>query len=1211
MYRFITIFFLVSFLYSSVLAQDRNDYSIRLLDETEREILVEFNLINYESDKVSVEGKQYRKFTFNGSSSVLEKGSPDIHKVAKSLIFSDKDDVSIEILDQDFVEIKDVSIISSKGNVFRTTNPQNLSYDFNERYTKNEFFPGKLAQFGEAYTFRKFDGRALTFFPFQYNPIEKTVRVYKRIIVKINKLSSQSQFDKKQINASFQEIYSRHFLNFQTKKYTPLPDNGKLLIITHPDFESLLEPFVFWKKQKGISVELVSTQLTGQSYAEIKDFILNYYSENDLSFVLLVGDYNYVSPYYVNSIACDPVYGHLDGNDSYAEVIIGRFSGENESDILTQIDRTIHYEKFMNSNDEWLSKYLLIASNEGPGDDNEYDYEHLRKIKTDLLGYTYDGGDEMYDGSQGEDDLNGNPDNSMVITALNEGRGVFNYTGHGYTDRIITSSFTNDDVNNLMNVNKLPFMINVGCVTGDFAGATCFAESLLRAKDGDYPTGAIAALASTINQSWDPPMSGQDEMMDILVESYTDNIKRTFGGIAINGCLHMNDQYGTGGAEMTKTWTLFGDPSLMIRTKKPDVIDLTYLDKLTIGEESFKIYNLDKEYSVSLTQNDSVIATAVSGIETLELTFLPISSLNEVVLTITGYNSQTLIDTIEVLSNEEPYIALTEFSINTNDGQVDYGDEITLDLSIRNLGSSDISGMYAKLNTISNDVVFIEDSIFLGDITGESFLQLEDKFGMQIRQDVEDGTLVFYDMVFSNGLLSWTSQFKIKLNAPKFKIISTTVYDSLAGNNNSRIDPGEFLELELEMVNVGHSVSPDIDVTLEPNENVFLIENQINHQSLDILDTVKFSIPFYSTSILIIGDKAQIVFNADAEGYCICDTIALPIGTIFEGFESGNLTSFDWESANLNPWIIYDTVEIDNAADTIFPYEGRFALRSQDISHNSKSEVNLNLDVSADDEISFYIRVSSEFQENLFFDYLEFLIDDESQYKWHGEVPWKKVNFPVTQGEHKFTWRYKKDGSLSVGEDAAWIDYIQLPSHEIDIVPPILFGFISEPEQNVRINEDYDYILDFSSFNTDFIEEEVEVHAFQLPDWLSLTKNNESKWALSGNASVDQFRTEKIHLFAQFKNVFANQNFEIKVNPPVSVSELKNNMYSVYPNPFNNEINIEGAEVRWVKIYDFMGKEILSETDERSLILDVKMGVYIIKIYDGEQFYYHKMVKSD
>jgi hypothetical protein len=37
----------------------------------------------------------------------------------------------------------------------------------------------------------------------------------------------------------------------------------------------------------------------------------------------------------------------------------------------------------------------------------------------------------------------------------------------------------------------------------------------------------------------------------------------------------------------------------------------------------------------------------------------------------------------------------------------------------------------------------------------------------------------------------------------------------------------------------------------------------------------------------------------------------------------------------------------------------------------------------------------------------------------------------------------------------------------------------------------------------------------------------------------------------------------------------------------------------------------LSETDERSLILDVKMGVYIIKIYDGEQFYYHKMVKSD
>ena len=52
------------------------------------------------------------------------------------------------------------------------------------------------------------------------------------------------------------------------------------------------------------------------------------------------------------------------------------------------------------------------------------------------------------------------------------------------------------------------FIISVACVNGNFVNSTCFAEAWLRAEDNDEPTGAIATLMSTINQSWNPPMRG-------------------------------------------------------------------------------------------------------------------------------------------------------------------------------------------------------------------------------------------------------------------------------------------------------------------------------------------------------------------------------------------------------------------------------------------------------------------------------------------------------------------------------------------------------------------------------------------------------------------------------------------------------------------------------------------------------------------------------
>ena len=72
------------------------------------------------------------------------------------------------------------------------------------------------------------------------------------------------------------------------------------------------------------------------------------------------------------------------------------------------------------------------------------------------------------------------------------------------------------------------------------------------------PTGAIATYMSSISQSWNPPMCGQDEAVDLLVRDEM----RTIGGLWFNGSCQMMDEYGAPGINEFLNWIIFGDPSL-------------------------------------------------------------------------------------------------------------------------------------------------------------------------------------------------------------------------------------------------------------------------------------------------------------------------------------------------------------------------------------------------------------------------------------------------------------------------------------------------------------------------------------------------------------------------------------------------------------------------------------------------------------------------
>ncbi len=568
-------------------------------------------------------GIMYRA-TLNDGASLLEEGSPDVHKYSRSIIIPDQAKMEVKVISSEFVEYRDILVAPSKGNLSRLVDPKDVSFQFGDAYQDDAYFPRNIAELGDPYILRDLRGQTVVFNPIQYNPVQKVLRVYNRVLVEVtssgksnNNVLSRVNNDDVKYPKEFLNIYKNHFLNFNTdSRFDYLIDHGNMLIISYGSFMDDMQELVDWKNRKGIPTEMVNVSDVGSNSSAIETYVSNYYNNNGLTFLLLVGDIAQIPSPSISGSASDPSYGFISGNDSYAEVIVGRFSGSNSTQISTQVERSIEYERDPQGGADWYDNALGIASNQGPGfngfDDDEFN-EYL--WNTVLSPFTYDSYEGIYDPS-GTD--------QQGVTAINNGVSLINYTGHGSISSWGNgASLNTSQINSLENDNLLPFVITVGCNVGEFQSTNaCFCEAWQRATHNGEPTGSICHYGSTISQSWEPPMHGQYAMNLILTESYDEHLTRTIGGIATNGCMYMNDAQGSSGVNETNYWTMFGDPSIPIRTAPPTVINAEYNDVIILGANTFSAYTGTEGDLVALSRDGELLSsgyTDPSGVAYLEL----------------------------------------------------------------------------------------------------------------------------------------------------------------------------------------------------------------------------------------------------------------------------------------------------------------------------------------------------------------------------------------------------------------------------------------------------------------------------------------------------------------------------------------------------------------------------------------------------------------
>ena len=634
--------------------------SIQLLSSTENESVIKFTMNDYGFGKVTTPWGEQNVVNAKNTTPILKKGAPNLPKFAASVMIPDNAKMDVQIVSSSYIDYPNMEIAPSKGTLSRAINPSDVPYEKGTEYSSNSFFPSQLASLREPYIVRDFRGQTVLVNPFQYNPVTKILRVYSEITVKVFQSGSNGSNSisravlPQTIDKEFSYVYQNLFLNCKNgnpnPNYAPVAEYGNMLIICYNSFMSAMQPFVDWKVKMGIPVTMVDVTTAGSTAAAIQSYVQNFYNTNGLSFLLLVGDAPQVPSTTLPTGDSDVGYGYIVGSDRYPDILVGRFSAATTAQVTTMVDRCLRYEKFPQPNLPFYKHGIGIGSDQGPGDDNQYDYQQIRSIRSQLMAYTYSSVDEIYDGSQGGMDASGNPTSSTVAAALTNGASIINYCGHGFQTGWGTSGFSNSGVDALNNTDSYPFIFSVACVNGDFVNGTCFAEAWLRATDNNgAPAGAIATIMSTINQNWNEPMEGEDEMDTILCEAYANNIKRTFGGITMNGCMKMNDAYGSSGMDMTDTWTIFGDPSVMVRTDVPVPMTVSHVATEYVGVTQLVVNCNTNGALVGLSIGGTRLGSGFVNNGSVTITFPAVPNPCTIDVYVTAYNKIPYMGTVQVM----------------------------------------------------------------------------------------------------------------------------------------------------------------------------------------------------------------------------------------------------------------------------------------------------------------------------------------------------------------------------------------------------------------------------------------------------------------------------------------------------------------------------------------------------------------------------------
>lgn len=907
-----------------------------------------------------------------------------------------------------------------------------------EVYQTDGFYAEPLVAVQKSGTMRDVTLANISVAPVQYNPVTNRVRVYKSLDVTVTFVNANipGTYElKSRYGSPMFKVASNAVINpMETRnEFSGAPI--KYLIIANSMFagNDNLNQFIAWKKRLGYIVEVAYTSdpNVGTTTTSIKNYILTHYNnataENPApTFLLLIGDVAQLPPFScstLNSHVSDLYYATWTSGDNIPDCYYGRFSAQNVSQLIPQIEKSLMYEQYTMPDPSYLGKAVLIAGTDascGPTyGDGQINYIYNNYINTNSTTHDYT---TVY-----KHNYNCSGQAATIRSEIGAGCGWANYTAHGGEDGWSDPGFSNSQVSAMNNANKYGVMIGNCCLTGKFNySSDCFAETLLRAAN----KGAMAYIGGSEVTYWDEDyfwavgvrssisanptynasnLGAYDRIFHKNGESPA-NWVSTLSAYLQSGNMSVQSSGSSRKLYYWEIYHLFGDPSIRPYLGIPTQINVSSSDVIIIGASAYDV-STDAPYAyVALTYNNNVVcATFADGNGNATLT-LPELTQGEYELAIGAQNKIQYFKTVNVIVPQGAYIVATDVALAAS-STPDAGATVNWDLSVKNMGVSAATNAYAKMTSSTPGVTILTDSVFIGSLAADGIRDLSNAFRTKFSDDFEDGQMAQVTVTVYWGSSNSAKTVIVPVNAAKLEVANYTISNA---NNTTAFAPGDLVTITITNKNNGHATLQQATVDLTCNyTGAPVIEPEAHISTLAPEQTINSV--FHAQISNDVPDHTTIPFyyHRFYNNKHFIDTIALTVGTAMEDFETGDFTQYNWTNNN-RPWEI----------TTQSPYAGTHCARSKSGLGNSQtSTMQITINSVQAGNFSFFRKVSSESG----YDFFKFYIDGTEMDSQSGTVAWSQASFPVTAGTHTYKFEYSKDYSQSSGSDCAWVDNVVFP----------------------------------------------------------------------------------------------------------------------------------------------------------------------------------------
>ncbi|MBN2230774.1 MAG: right-handed parallel beta-helix repeat-containing protein [Candidatus Thorarchaeota archaeon] len=370
-------------------------------------------------------------------------------------------------------------------------------------YASNQFMPSNVLDFDIV----GIDGDlclSLTLHPLQYNPAQMLGNLLLHFEVEI-------KFD--------DSVQLNDFLMPTSPEPLAFGDGEGYLIVADESYIPYITNFVDWKTYIGFNMHVTSIQdimttSPGRDAAEqLRNYLIESYNNDDIQYVLLVGDGDIVPAREVMDPAhagqgldngtepSDLYFECLDGDwdangnglygeygddvDFFPELMVGRIPVQAPEEAQDVLDAIVILESSPEPGD-WMNDVLLLGPNcFAYGDGCAMTEAELNQPY--LIGSFFDV-DRLYP-------TDGTLSDANVIARINQGVGIIDFFDHGAYN-VWVSALTVPETLSLANGYRTPFAFAMACETAAFdyeAGEPTIAEAFFRNPNG----GACAYIGAT------------------------------------------------------------------------------------------------------------------------------------------------------------------------------------------------------------------------------------------------------------------------------------------------------------------------------------------------------------------------------------------------------------------------------------------------------------------------------------------------------------------------------------------------------------------------------------------------------------------------------------------------------------------------------------------------------------------------------------------